>query len=126
MKTPLPEALEKIAILTLKLERLPGDEERPYVKREHDFYTAVIDLYRLEGVAVDERWLQDLVAINGRIWDVEASIRQGHDAELGLEEIGRRALKIRTINKERIEYKNKVARELGMDFFEIKIDHASE
>lgn len=122
---PLPEALDKLSILTLKLERLPRDIERGAVEREHSFYTAVIDAYLKNGTQVYELWLKTLIEINGRIWDLEAAIRQGRDDELGLEEIGRRALQIRTINGERVRYKNKIAELIGMDFFEVKTDHSS-
>lgn len=126
LRPPIPEALDKLSILILKLDRLPNDQGREAVQREHAFYTAVIHSYLQDDFTVYEEWLDMLIEINGRCWDLEAAIRQGKDANLGLEEIGRRSLKIREVNKERIAYKNKIAEELGMDFFEVKIDHASE
>lgn len=126
LRPPIPEALDKLSILTLKLDRLPRDSERGAIEREHAFYTAVIKSYLDDGITVYEHWLDALIEINGRIWDMESAIRQGKDAQLGLEEIGRRSIKIRETNKERVAYKNKIAEELGMDFFEVKVNHASE
>lgn len=125
LRTPLPEALDKLSILTLKLERLPDDTNRPMIQREWDFYTKVAESYRADGVVYKDVWLAELIDINGRCWDLEAAIRQGRDAALGLEEVGRRTILLRDMNKERIAIKNKIAEETGMDFFEIKVNHAS-
>lgn len=126
LRPPIPEALDKLSILTLKLDRLPPEADREAVKREHTFYVAVIQSWLNDGYTVYEEWLDALIEVNGRIWDMESAIRQGKDAQLGLDEIGRRSIKIRETNKERVAYKNKIAEELGMDFFEVKVDHASE
>lgn len=125
MRTPLPEALDKLSILTLKLDRLGNHPNRSAVEREHAFYVAVVDLYRKDDFEVKDTWLRTLMEINARIWDIEALIRQEREGEITLEEIGRRALQIRNINRERVEYKNKIAEELGIDFFEVKVNHAS-
>lgn len=125
LMTPLPEALDKLSILTLKLERLPDEAAKEVVRREHAFYAAVVDAYKANGIEVKNEWLAGLIEANGKCWDIEAAIRQGRDDELGFEEIGRRAVKLRDLNKERIALKNKVAEEIGIDFFEIKTDHAS-
>ena len=126
MMTPLPEAMDKLSILTLKLERLPNDVNRAMVEKEHAFYKKVIDLYKEEGVDVKDEWLAGMIDINGQCWDLEAAIRQGRDSELGLEEVGRRTIILRDLNKIRIERKNKIASDVGLDFFEIKVDHASQ
>jgi hypothetical protein len=127
MKPPLPEVMDKLSILMLKSDRLPAnDPSRASVEKERAFYEKVLDLYRAEGVPVKKEWLEGMVEINGRCWDLEAAIRQGRDEELGLEEVGRRALILRDLNKIRIERKNNIAKECGLDFFEIKVDHASQ
>ena len=66
-----------------------------------------------------------LQEINGRIWDLESDIRKGKEGELGLEEVGRRAIAIRNINGERIALKQKIA-ELHGEYAEKKYNHASE
>jgi len=127
MKTPLPEAIDKLTILMLKKERLPDNDQKRSVEREFDYYNAVIEAYKTEdGIDVKQKWIDDLYEANGKCWDLEAAIRQGRDAELGLEEVGRRAIQLRDLNKLRIEAKNRIAEETGMDFFEVKVDHASE
>ena len=39
LKTPLPEAIEKMGILTLKLNGVPSEEYRRLLEKEYDFYT---------------------------------------------------------------------------------------
>ena len=125
MEYPLSEIVDRLSILMLKVERLPSNEHSPALNNEvHRFEDAV----RLFGYSVDPnriaRWIADQKEINGRIWDLEAAIRQGKGGELGLEEVGRRALAMRELNKERIRRKNLIAAEMR-EFQEIKIDHAS-
>lgn len=61
---------------------------------------------------------------NLKIWHLEEQIRAGKEKELTIEDIGKRALKIRDLNKERIELKNAI-NEDGNGFKEIKVEHRS-
>ncbi len=127
LRTPLPEALDRLSILTLKLEHTPeNDPRRTSVKKEYDFYRAVVESYRTDGTPVQNAWLDELVAVNRTCWDMEDAIREGKEGGLTLEEVGRRALELRDLNKQRISVKNRIAKECGLDFFEVKIRHASE
>ena len=63
----------------------------------------------------------NLLNTNNKIWDLESDIRQGKEKKLGLEEVGKRALAIRDLNKQRIALKNSISQ-----YKEIKSDHASE
>lgn len=67
----------------------------------------------------------DLLKKNFEIWQLEAAIRTGRDSNISFQEIGRRALKIRDINRERIEIKNRIAMS-NNEFMEEKIDHISK
>lgn len=69
---------------------------------------------------------QELLQHNGDIWLLESDIRLGKENELGLEEVGRRAIKIREINKLRIDVKNKINSHYKEGFVEFKVNHASE
>lgn len=128
VKVPFPEAIDKLSILMLKIERLTPEQKAntEFLQEEYEYYKMIVDLYTKDGVAVNEEWIAMMRDINGQCWDLEASIRQGKEGELGLEEIGRRALKLRDLNKERIARKNRIAKDSGTGFFEIKINHASE
>jgi len=68
----------------------------------------------------------ELLKHNGDIWTLESDIRKGKEGELGLEEVGRRALQIRDHNKLRIEVKNRVNAHCNEGFQEVKVKHSSE
>jgi hypothetical protein len=66
-----------------------------------------------------------LCIVNMKIWHLENEIRHMKDVRLPLAEIGRRALLIRDLNKERVEYKNAISNLFEEQFGDVKIDHAS-
>ena len=115
MKMPLSEIADRLSILHLKMQRLPHNDK---VAREFDAYSA-------ESHEVPPLYVHRLYEVNGKIWDLEADIRQGKEGTLGLEEVGRRALAIRDLNAQRIAIKNELAAALG-EFIEVKGNHASE
>ncbi len=120
-KLPLHETVDRLTITMLKLERLKDDKNYASFQREHDFYSKVIDAFRRDGIDVKDEWIADMKKANGRVWDRESAIRQGREAEFGLEEMGRRTLELRDIQmQERIPAKNRVALEIGAPFYEIK------
>jgi|SRR3989344_7856478 len=127
MKMPLAEVIDRFSILKLKLERLaPQNKELDVIiRKEFEIYEGALREFKEEGINVKPEWIDKLHEINGRIWDLEADIRQGKEGMLGLEEVGRRALKIRNINGERIEMKNLITKESQSGYPEIKVNHAS-
>jgi len=128
MEMPLSEILDRHSILRLKLERLSPQQKdaEPLINKEFAAYEAALQQFRERGVLIKSEWLDSLYYINGSVWHLEADIRQGKEAQLGLEEVGRRAILIRDWNKKRIAVKNLIAQETGLGFKEIKINHASE
>lgn len=73
-----------------------------------------------------EIYIEELIEINGNIWNLESDIRKGKEGELGLEEVGRRALQIRNYNGMRISVKNNINHLFNQGFQEIKSNHASK
>lgn len=68
-----------------------------------------------------------LMMINTDIWNLESELRNGGEGSLGLIEVGKRAIQIRNLNKERIAICNSLSSLYGQtDMKEEKIDHASE
>ena len=118
MKMQIGEMVDRYSILLLKSERTGLDvtEERLEYEKYvlHDTYTDI------------KLWIEKLKVINGRIWDLESDIRRGKEDELGLEEVGRRALMIRNINNERVACKNEITTLYQEGFIETKRDHASQ
>ena len=120
MEMPLPEILDRLSILKLKIERI-GE---PHLKKELEEYEHALEEFRTR-VKIDDSWLDELYSINSQIWDLESDIRRGKEGELGLEEVGRRAIAIRELNKKRIAVKNKVIDCTGIGFRDVKMNHCS-
>jgi hypothetical protein len=88
-------------------------------------YAEAIEGFRQRGVEIRQDWIERLYELNGQIWDLEHDIRKGLEGELGLEEVGRRAIMIRGINKQRVAVKNEIVEATGKGFRDIKMNHAS-
>ena len=128
MKYPLDELLDKRSIIQLKIERIPDIETKHRLSREIMDYSQAIGVYVGEKVCVEEdvlNWHNSLYEINGKMWDLEAAIRQGKEGELGLEEVGRRAIEIRKLNGERVKIKSSIVDKIGFGYKDIKVNHAS-
>ena len=121
MEIPIGEVLDRFAILRLKLERIKDKNLIP----EYEAFKKAMNEYKKNGVEIKQKWIDDLYEYNGKIWDLEFDIRRGKEGELGLEEVGRRAIAIRNLNNVRVNIKNKIAEETGVGFKDIKKDHAS-
>jgi hypothetical protein len=116
MEMSLGEVVDRYSIVKLKSERTDVDciEELEALTKE---------LTKVEGLT---EYVQQLYDVNGRIWDLESDIRKGKEGELGLEEVGRRAIMIRGINGERVAIKNTINKIYKTGFVETKVNHASE
>lgn len=110
MEVPLSDIMDRFSILILKW--IHGADVRDELRA-----------YAKECPITDP--LFDLLRINYAIWQLESDIRKGKEGELGLEEVGKRALAIRDLNRQRIETKNTV-NAASKTFPEIKVKHASE
>lgn len=121
MEMPLPEILDRMSIVKLKIERI-GE---PHLKKEFTEYEKAVKEFEKKGVTIEPFWLKELCDLNGKIWDLEADIRKGKEGELGLEEVGRRAIVIRELNKKRISVKNEIVEKTGLGFRDVKMNHAS-
>ncbi len=129
MRYPLDELLDKRSIIQLKIERISENLEKENLWKEFIDYTLAINEYIIEKVCNKEEintWSKELYEINGQIWDLEAEIRKGREQELGLEEVGRRAIEIRRKNGIRVSIKGEIVEKTGMGYKDIKINHASD
>jgi hypothetical protein len=115
MKMPISEIADRLSIAMLKKARANAENQV-----EIDTLSAEVNQY-LGAV----EYVEKLLDINGKIWDLESDIRKGKEAELGLEEVGRRAIQIREFNKIRVGYKNEMVKRYEEGFEDIKMNHAS-
>jgi len=128
MKYPLDELLDKTSIIQLKFERLPNLDDRNRWANEMREYSIAVGEYIGGGICTYEQveeWFKQLYEANATTWDLEAAIRQGKEDELGLEEVGRRAIAIRENNGIRVGIKNDIVKEIGKGYTDVKIDHIS-
>lgn len=112
----ISEVADRLSICRLKQERTTED-----LREEIELYENEVEQY----FGVND-YIEQLYDINGEIWQLEADIRRGREKELGLEEVGRRAILIREWNKKRIEVKNQMVKDYGEGFTDIKINHGSD
>ncbi len=131
MQVSLPEIIDRLSIVKLKIERI-GE---PHLKKEYEIYLIALKEFEKIGIKVNKKWIDKLYKINGQIWDLEWDVRKVVNFEnpwkeaeekLGFEELGRRALEVEKLMKERIEVKNEISKETGSGFEEIKIYHCGE
>lgn len=116
MRMSLGEIADRYSIVKLKLERSDVDCKTEYeeLKKELD---------DVDGI---HEYVDQLYEINGKIWDLESDIRKGKEGILGLEEVGRRAIKIRDHNGKRVSVKNEINTIYRTGYIEKKVNHASE
>jgi len=115
MKMPISEITDRYSIALLKKERADANnmEEINTLYKELIQYPDSLE------------FVNKLKDVNGKIWDLESDIRKGKEGELGLEEVGRRAIAIRELNKIRVGYKNQMVLLYKEGFEDIKMNHAS-
>ncbi|MBI9017149.1 MAG: hypothetical protein JEZ07_07810 [Phycisphaerae bacterium] len=120
------ELFDRLSIIQLKSERLDNPNvvnneltelQQAYEEIESEHQTLTVNCKDMVSL---------LKIINGYIWDLESDIRRGKEKQLGLEEVGRRALMIRDLNSVRVWTKNLVTKATGKGPIEYKKDHASE
>jgi len=120
MKMPISEILDRYSIAILKKERANAENEKEIFDLNKE-----IENYKNINEEIIENYIQKLIEINGQIWDLESDIRKGKEGVLGLEEVGRRAIKIRENNKIRVTYKNEIVEIFEEGYKDIKINHVS-
>ena len=115
MNIAIGDIIDRYSICLLKKERLKIDNTKEINALEEE-----IKKYEDSDTFIDE-----LYKVNGLIWDLESDIRKGNEDILGLEEVGRRAIKIREYNSVRVGIKNKINSIFKEGFVEVKMNHGS-
>ena len=114
---PIVELVDRLAIAEIKFKRIKANEE--------ELLWYMNQALRIDLSLIVEEYEQ-LKEIHNEIWELEAELKTGREAELSLEEIGRRAIAIRDHNNKRVALKNSMAKKLNCPVREIKKDHLSE
>jgi hypothetical protein len=114
---PIIELVDRLAIAEVKFKRTKANEE------ELLWYMNQALRIDLSEIVTEYEQLKE---IHNEIWELEGLLKTGREAELSLEEIGRRAIAIRDHNNKRVTLKNIMAEKLNCPVREIKKDHLSE
>lgn len=114
---PIIELVDRYTIAKLKFNKTGANIV------ELEFYQTQLDQFDTTDIMSD---LVHLYEIHSEIWELEADLKKGAESNFPLEEIGRRAIKIRDWNNRRIALKNSMAEKLNCHVREIKQDHLSQ
>ena len=121
MEMTIGEFIDRISIQLHKSEKI-GEESYPEFVHLTEELLLKTPVENFEEVI---KSIRELYQINGEIWKLESDLRQGREGNLGLKEIGKRAIEIRNWNNKRIAEQNRLIDIFG-GFKNIKKDHASE
>jgi len=116
---PVLELIDRLCIARVKHSRTHGANQV-----ELDWYEK--QFAQLPQSAELNYNVDAMTAIHNAIWELEWQLKSGVEQQLPLEEIGRRAIRIRDYNNKRISFKNSIASLLGHPVREFKHDHLSE
>jgi hypothetical protein len=114
---PIIELVDRLAIAEIKFKRTKANKE--------ELLWYMNEAIRIDLTEIVDEY-EDLKRIHDEIWELEAELKTGREAELSLEEIGRRAIAIRDHNNKRVKLKNAMAEKLNCPVREIKKDHLSQ
>jgi len=120
MKKPeynLGDLVDRLSILTRKIYF--GDDTSI---SEHRYLEKGLQAFGVDGKLITNTIR--LSMMNIEIWNLEHEIRMSGEDKFTLEEIGRRSISIRDINRKRIAYKNNITNR-NEGFRETKINHRS-
>lgn len=118
---PLPELADRLTIAEIKCEKI-NDEE---CKKELKKYELIYKYYQETGIHIDGEIYKKLKDTHLKIWELESDIRKGLEKIFSNDEIADRTLRIRDLNKSRIQTKNLIAVKYKFPI-EVKHDHASQ
>jgi hypothetical protein len=115
------DILDRMSIVKLKIEKIG----LPELQKEFDVLQKALDNLKEKGIEIKEEWLDELYEINKEEWELLEVMNMEKKKE-DYEKIGRLYIKTEGVNKKRSELKNKIVRETGEGFVEIKKNHLSE
>jgi hypothetical protein len=120
----LGDAVDRVTILVRKIHF--GEEA---AIKEFEYLTDAIGRLKIPLTGAILACIIRITQCNVDIWNLENELRRGDKEfldKMGYEEIGKRAIMIRDLNKKRVEYKNEVNRLTEMGWREFKIKHRSQ
>ena len=121
MQMYLGEFVDRCSIHLHKAQKI-GIKAYPEFIRYIEEFLLEVPINKFDEIIKSFR---NLYRINGEIWNLESTIRQGKEGKIRIDEIGKRALEIRDWNNKRIAEQNRLVDLFG-GYKNIKKDHDSE
>jgi|SRR3989338_7967878 len=117
MEISLPEIIDRITILKLKIENGGAD-----FKEELEEYQKALKEFEDRGVKINPEWINELYERNKYQWGLESSLRKLKEKKEDLKEMGKLYIELQISNKKRVAIKNRIAENSGSGFKDIKIN----
>lgn len=118
IKMDLPSIIDRYCIAFLKNERSGED-----FSRELDMLSAEFSRYSFKKRKKIYEFITKLTRVHSDLWNTEASIRAGYEVDMSLEEVGRKALIVRDLNRIRQTIKNEMIDYFGDGFKDLKVNY---
>ena len=114
----LGELVDKISILMIKKKNISDSIKLQHVNKELEFLQKTLKKYISEDEIND--FLQKLVNINSKLWDIEDDIRECERKKIFNENFIQLARSVYITNDKRAEIKLKINQEFGSKIVEVK------
>ena len=114
----LGELVDKISILIIKQKNITDETKLDHVKKELDFLQKTLMNY----VQQEEinNYLENLININSKLWDIEDDIRECERKKLFDQTFIDLARSVYFTNDERAKVKNDINKTFGSELVEVK------
>lgn len=119
VELPLGEVVDKVSILTIKLERIDDAQKLEHVRAEHAALMASWDEAGHPAMMELPDW-KPLLEVNGKLWDVEDEIRECERSSDFGPRFVELARSVYRLNDKRAEHKRNISVSLGSRLLEQK------
>ncbi len=114
----LGELVDKISILIIKQKNITDETKLDHVKKELDFLQKTLMNYvKQEEI---NNYLENLININSKLWNVEDDIRECERKKLFDQTFIDLARRVYFTNDERAKVKNDINKTFGSELVEVK------
>ena len=114
----LGELVDKISILIIKQKNITDETKLDHVKKELDFLQKTLMNYvKQEEI---NNYLENLIKINSKLWNVEDDIRECERKKLFDQSFIDLARSVYFTNDERAKVKNDINKTFGSELVEVK------
>tara|TARA_B100000575_G_C22595182_1_gene373049 strand:+ start:72 stop:455 length:384 start_codon:yes stop_codon:yes gene_type:complete len=114
----LGELVDKISILIIKQKNIKNESKLEHVKKELDYLQKTLMSYVQQKEIND--FLENLININSKLWNIEDDIRECERKKLFDQEFIDLARSVYFINDERAKVKNGINKTFGSELVEVK------